>query len=123
MTKLFFALSAGAALISAAPAYAQHPIVAGSKVSVEARIAHLETRFHDGIASGRLNRTEARMLRPKIVELADREMLAKADGLTWQEQRELRRRINLVRDELQRADRRTGYAMWNDGGRFGLIGR
>jgi hypothetical protein len=123
MNRLLFALSAGAALLSVAPANARQPIVAGSKVGVDARIAHLETRFHDGIASGRINRSEARMLRPRIVDLADREMLAKSDGFTWQEQRDLRHRINLVRDELQRADGRSGYAMWNDGGRFGFSGR
>jgi hypothetical protein len=122
MNKLVIAVAAGAMLTAANPAFATDHIVSGKKVGVDARIASLETRFHDGITSGRIDRSEARTLREKIVKLDELAKSYKSDGFTMQEQAVLRTQINFAREDLQRADGSSGYAVWRDKTRLGFGG-
>jgi hypothetical protein len=122
MNKLLIALAAGTMVGAGTPAFAADHVVSGKKVGVDARIANLETRFHDGIASGRIDRTEARMLRERIVKLDELATSYKSNGFTLQEQAALRQQINFARDDLQRADGSSGYAVWRDKTRLGFGG-
>jgi len=126
MNKLLIALAAGAAIAAAGPAFADDSlagdkVISGKRVGVDARIASLETRFHDGIASGRIGTSEAPVLREKLVKLGELAATYKSDGLTAQEQAALRRQIEFARADLQKVDGGgSGYAAWRDTTRLGL---
>jgi hypothetical protein len=122
MHKLLIALAAGAVAGLATPALAADRMMSGKRVGVDSRIASLETRFLDGIASRRIDRTEARALRTQIVQLDQLATRYKSDGFTVAEQRDLRGQIDLVRRNLQQADGSSGYVAWRDGSRLGFGG-
>lgn len=122
MNKLLIALATGAAVATASPVLAGDKVVSGKRVGVDARIASLETRFHDGIASGRIDKAEARVLRRRIVQLDELAKTYKSDGFTAQEQTALRNQIEFARADLQKADGSAGYAAWRDKTRLGFGG-
>lgn len=119
MNKVLLALTAGAAIMGAAPAAAQYTYgttdYTASSAGISNRIAQLDMRLQAGIRAGTINSTEARALRRQIRHLSRMERQFSMDGLTQIERQELRQQIRYTRDQLRLADGGTSrYATWDD---------
>lgn len=112
-----------AGILASTPALAADHVVAGKNVSIDARIAHLETRQREGLATGKLTRTESRTFQREIDRLGTLYNEYVSDGMTKQEQRYLRYQVSEVQERMSEADGRSGYAAWDDGDRFGFNDR
>lgn len=119
MKRLLFALTAGTAIMAAAPATAQYAYEtdddAVASASISNRIDQLDARLQAGINAGTIDSVEARSLRRQMRQLNRLEWMYSRDGLTLAERQELRRQIRYTRDQMRLADGGRGrYASWDD---------
>ena len=103
MKKLLLTVAALPLALYAGQAAAQVNSNARGGVTVQSRIANLESRYNAGMQAGVFSRSERDMLYRQIADLRALERSYSYDGLSENERRTLQQRIRLVRDQLRMA--------------------
>lgn len=93
--------------------YYQHN--AGQMDTMSMRIGQLQARLDEGVRMRSITRREARPIREEIRRLVNLERQYSWGGISGQERAALQQRINVVRQQLRRADdgARGRYAHWD----------
>ena len=121
MKTILTLTAAAAAVLAATPAAAQYRTdrvqggtYAAGPADFAGRIDQLAERLDDAVEAGTIDRAEARSLRPQIYQLIRLEARYSANGLDPSEERDLRQRLRLTRQQLRVADGRNDrYGDWD----------
>src|SRR3712207_5893058 len=103
MKKLLLSLAVLPLAAYAGPAAAQWNANSNNSVTVQNRIANLESRFNAGLQAGAFTNSERSAIHRQLVELRAMERSYSYDGLSDAERRALQQRIRQVRDQLRMA--------------------
>lgn len=97
-----FALVALATLLPAAPANAQYQFGHGGGAQINSQQAQLQTRINRGVASGRLNGSEAARLQSKVAQIANFEARMRMSGnrLSFGERQKLQSMISKLNNDI-----------------------
>src|SRR3712207_2310015 len=103
MKKLLLTLAALPMVAYAGQASAQVNRNASGAVTVQTRIANLESRFNAGVQAGAFTNSEYSAISRQLAELRALERSYSYDGLSDSERRALQQRIRDVREQIGRA--------------------
>jgi hypothetical protein len=113
MKKLLLTFAALPMAVFAGQASAQVNANTNGAVTVQNRIANLESRFNAGLQAGAFTDSQRATIHRQLVELRAMERSYSYDGISESERRALQQRIRQVRDDLRRAGRTDWASRYN----------